>query len=107
MRRVPNSSCLQHSRKVAGKLAAGLPASADARDAILPRLALFVAYGSHQNGQSPIGLWHWLSRGVELGQIECEGAGHRTDPLRYWPPQREEVWKQDFLYELIERSGSS
>jgi hypothetical protein len=48
-------------------------------------------------------LWRWLSRGVELGQIACEGASHCTDPLRYWLPQREEVWKQDFLYEMIER----
>jgi hypothetical protein len=48
-------------------------------------------------------LWRWLSRGVELGQIACKGADHRTDPHRYWLPQREEVWKQDFLYEMIER----
>ncbi len=48
-------------------------------------------------------LWRWLSRGVELGQIACEGAGHRTEPLRYCLPQREEVWKQDFLCTLIER----
>jgi len=48
-------------------------------------------------------LWRRLSRGVELGQIACEGAGRRTDPLRYWLPEREEVWKQDFLYETLER----
>lgn len=48
-------------------------------------------------------LWRWLSRGVELGQLTCEGAGHRSDPLRYWLPEREAEWKQDAIYCLLER----
>jgi AAA domain len=48
-------------------------------------------------------LWRWLSRAVELGQIAREGTGRRTDPFRYWLPAREDVWKQDFIYEAIER----
>jgi hypothetical protein len=48
-------------------------------------------------------LWRWLSRGVELGQLTCEGAGHKSDPLRYWLPEREEEWKQDPIYSLLEQ----
>jgi hypothetical protein len=40
---------------------------------------------------------------VELGQLACEGAGHRSDPLRYWLPEREEEWKQDAIYRLLEQ----
>jgi hypothetical protein len=48
-------------------------------------------------------LWRWLSRGVELGQLVCEGAGHRSDPLRYWLPEREQEWKMDPIYSLLEQ----
>jgi hypothetical protein len=40
---------------------------------------------------------------VELGQLTCKGAGHRSDPLRYWLPEREAEWKQDAAYRLLER----
>jgi hypothetical protein len=50
-----------------------------------------------------ITLWRWLSRGVELGELACEGAGQRSDPLRYWLPEREAEWKQDPMYCLLEQ----
>ncbi len=48
-------------------------------------------------------LWRWLSRGVELGQIACEGAGHRTDPLRYW--FKESVKNKRFPLMLVSSVG--
>jgi hypothetical protein len=45
-------------------------------------------------------LWRWLSRALEGKLIASEGTGRKRDPFRYWLPQREEVWKQDPLYQL-------
>jgi len=41
-----------------------------------------------------------LSRALEGKLIASEGTGRKRDPFRYWLPQREEVWKQDPLYQL-------
>ena len=45
----------------------------------------------------------WLDRAVQRGLVVCEGSGRKADPFRYWFPAREEVWKQDLFYEMIER----
>jgi hypothetical protein len=34
--------------------------------------------------------------------VLCEGKGSKSDPFRYWLPQREAVWKEDPLYLLME-----
>jgi hypothetical protein len=47
-------------------------------------------------------LHSWLDRAVAMGAIACEGRGRRSDPFRYWLPEREAVWKQDPLYEVFE-----
>jgi hypothetical protein len=47
-------------------------------------------------------VWRWLDRGVEQGLVRCEGSGRKSDPFRYWLPQREEDWQQDPLYRLME-----
>jgi AAA domain len=44
----------------------------------------------------------WLDRAVERSLLACEGSGRKGDPFRYWFPQREAVWKQDLLYDVIE-----
>jgi hypothetical protein len=48
-------------------------------------------------------LAQWLNRAVERALIAREGTGRKSDPFRFWLPQREEVWKQDPLYEAVER----
>ena len=39
---------------------------------------------------------------MNQGLILCEGTGRKSDPLRYWTAEREGVWKQNPLYELLE-----
>jgi hypothetical protein len=45
----------------------------------------------------------WLNRAADTGLIAREGSGRKSDPFRFWLPQREEVWKQNLCYEYIER----
>jgi len=51
----------------------------------------------------PATLWKWLNRAVETGMILREGAGRKSDPFRYWLPEREEVWRQSPFYDIIEQ----
>jgi hypothetical protein len=48
-------------------------------------------------------LRQWLDRAIARGLVLCEGSGRKRDPFRYWLPEREAVWQQHFLYELIEQ----
>jgi hypothetical protein len=48
-------------------------------------------------------VWRWLDRALEQGLIRCEGSGRRGDPLRYWLPEREAVWRQDPLFVVVEQ----
>jgi hypothetical protein len=43
-----------------------------------------------------------LEKAVEQGQVLREGTGRKSDPFRYWLPEREAVWKQDPLWDLLE-----
>jgi hypothetical protein len=47
-------------------------------------------------------LRNWLDRALALGAIVCEGSGRKKDPFRYWLPEREAVWKQAPLYDVLE-----
>jgi hypothetical protein len=47
-------------------------------------------------------LWRWLDRGVQAGQILCEGSGRKADPFRYWLAATEARWKEHFLYDILE-----
>jgi hypothetical protein len=47
-------------------------------------------------------LWRWLDRGVQAGQILCEGSGRKADPFRYWLGATEARWKEHFLYDVLE-----
>jgi hypothetical protein len=69
----------------------------------LTREGILAEWPLQQREPKAATLWRRLSRGVELGQLACEGAGHRSDPLRYWLPEREAEWKQDPIYCLLER----
>jgi hypothetical protein len=52
----------------------------------------------------PTSVWRWLERAAAEGWIRCSGTGRRSDPLRYWLPERERY----FLRELppLEPLGS-
>jgi hypothetical protein len=43
-----------------------------------------------------------LAGAVEQGMVLCEGSGRRSDPFRYWIAEREAVWKQDPLWDMLE-----
>jgi hypothetical protein len=47
-------------------------------------------------------LWRRLDRAVAEGVVLCEGKGSKSDLFRYWLPEREAVWKEDPLYDLLE-----
>jgi hypothetical protein len=47
-------------------------------------------------------LWKWLEHAVATHMIAREGTGRKTDPFRYWLPEREAVWQQDPFYEYFE-----
>jgi hypothetical protein len=32
-----------------------------------------------------------------------EGTGRRSDPFRYWLPEREAVWRESPFYDIIEQ----
>jgi hypothetical protein len=51
-------------------------------------------------------LWRWLGRATEQGILAREGSGRKSDPFRYWLPEREAIWKQDYLYEIQERQST-
>jgi hypothetical protein len=47
-------------------------------------------------------LWRWLDDAVKRSLVHCEGKGSKSDPFRYWLPEREAVWKEDPLYAALE-----
>ncbi len=51
---------------------------------------------------APSTLRKWLDRAVGRSLVAVEGSGRKSDPFRYWLPEREAVWKQDPLYQLME-----
>jgi hypothetical protein len=50
-----------------------------------------------------ITVWRRLDRAREQGWVQCEGAGSKSDPFRYWLPEREATWNEDPLYRLMEQ----
>ncbi len=47
-------------------------------------------------------LWRWLERTVASGMVLREGTGKKSDPFRYWLPQREAVWRENVFYDICE-----
>jgi hypothetical protein len=47
-------------------------------------------------------LSHWLNRAVERSLIAREGSGLKSDPFRFWLPEREAVWRQEIWYDAFE-----
>ena len=51
---------------------------------------------------SDVSMWRWLERAVERGLMCRSGTGHRSQPFRYWLKEKEEKWKTDPTYHLME-----
>jgi hypothetical protein len=49
----------------------------------------------------PTTLWAWLQRAQGRGLIACEGSGRKADPFRYWLPEREAAWKEQYPFNEI------
>src|SRR5439155_11499269 len=46
-------------------------------------------------------LYNWLLHAVELGLVRQEGTGRKTDPFRYWLPDKDVAWNADTVHEII------
>lgn len=68
----------------------------------LTRLDILTEWPAGPGRPSPVSVWRLLDRAVKQGLVLCEGSGRRDDPLRYWLPERETVWRQDPLFHLVE-----
>jgi hypothetical protein len=69
----------------------------------LTRLDILDSWPADFNKPNAGTLCKWLNLALERSLIAREGTGRKTDPFRFWLPEREEVWKQHPLYEVIER----
>jgi hypothetical protein len=55
----------------------------------------------------PITVGRLLEKAVDQGQLLREGSGRKTDPFRYWLPEREAVWRADPMWVLMEEQQRS
>jgi hypothetical protein len=46
-------------------------------------------------------VFKWLTRAGDRGLLAHAGTGRRSDPFRYWLPEKEAAWKANPLYELF------
>jgi hypothetical protein len=56
-----------------------------------------------QERPSDTTLWRWLERAAARQLLRHDGAGHRTEPFRYWLPEKEAVWRSDPVWVLLEQ----
>jgi hypothetical protein len=68
----------------------------------LTRQDLLLEWPAEFDQPSATTLWRRLDKAVAQGVVLCEGKGSKSDPFRYWLPEREEAWKEDPLYLLME-----
>jgi hypothetical protein len=45
----------------------------------------------------------WLNRALDRALLAREGTGRKSNPFRFWLPEREATWKQDPLYDILEQ----
>jgi hypothetical protein len=45
-----------------------------------------------------VSLWRYLDQAVARGLVRQDGTGRKSDPFRYWLPEKEAQWLQDPLY---------
>jgi len=49
-------------------------------------------------------LWRWLDEAVRHGLIAQTGTGRRSDPFRYWLPEKMVEWEANPLWKLERHS---
>jgi hypothetical protein len=55
---------------------------------------------------SGVTLRAWLKRAVDAGLIAIEGAGRKSDPWRYWLPEREAAWREiNPFYDILQQQA--
>jgi hypothetical protein len=69
----------------------------------LTRQDVLGEWPTEHEAPNPTSLWRLLEKAVDQGLLSREGTGHKSDPFRYWLPAREEVWKQDALYQIVQQ----
>src|SRR5262245_15858029 len=72
----------------------------------LTRLEILGEWPPDLDKPSASNLAKWLARSVLRGLVTLEGNGRRANPFRYWLPEREAVWKQGPLYDVLEELKS-
>jgi hypothetical protein len=55
----------------------------------LPRAEIVADWPEDALRPHATSIWRWLDRAVAAGWVRCSGSGRRTDPYRYWLPERE------------------
>ncbi len=51
---------------------------------------------------NPVTLWARLTEAHERGLIRRDGTGHRSDPFRYYLPEKMAKWKDDPIHQIEE-----
>jgi hypothetical protein len=69
----------------------------------LTRLDILSEWPDDFDKPNPATLAKWLNRALDRSLIAREGTGRKSDPFRFWLPDREQVWKQDPFYEMAEQ----
>jgi hypothetical protein len=67
----------------------------------LTRREILDEWPPDQERPSDTTLWRWLERAAARNLLLREGAGHRTEPFRYWLKEKEAVWHSDPVWELL------
>jgi hypothetical protein len=73
----------------------------DARDK-LTRREILDAWPADEARPSDTTLWRWLERAAARDLLRREGAGHCTEPFRYWLTEKEAVWREDPIWVLLQ-----
>ena len=62
----------------------------------LTRRALLARWPRDERHPDPVTLWRWLDRAVAQGLLLRDGTGRKSDPFRFWLPEKDEAFSNDF-----------
>jgi hypothetical protein len=62
----------------------------------LTRRALLARWPQGERRPDPATLWRWLDHAVAQGLLLRDGAGRKTEPFRFWLPEKDEAFSNDF-----------
>jgi hypothetical protein len=61
----------------------------------LTRRALLARWPRDERHPDPVTLWRWLDHAVAQGLLLRDGAGRKSDPFRFWLPEKDEAFSND------------